>query len=144
MSVRLTAMLVVGVLGLAAASAATGATAPPQPIVTVVEHGGLCLDRMECRSLFRITDRTISGTGYVPRRLAPSERAALLRAIRALDPAYLRAHPFEGICPTAYDGSESIYRFRGFARSLASCTYDLRRVQAVRLTQRLLATLKLR
>ena len=85
---------------------------------------------------------TISGDGYVPRRLKTTERAALLRAIGAIDAKYLRAHPFKGTCPVAYDGQESTYRFRGFARSLPSCTYDLRGVEAVRLAERLFGTLK--
>ena len=129
-----------GVLG--AGSAAASAHATVRPIVTVVRHGGLCLSGTECRTLLRITDRTISAAGFVPRRLQPSERTALLCSIRTLDFGSIRAHPFEGTCPIAYDGTESIYRFRGFSRPLASCTYDLRRVQAVRLTERLLASLK--
>ncbi len=64
------------------------------------------------------------------------------RAVAALNRPYLRAHPFRGTCPTASDGIESIYRFRGFAPILASCTYDLHGVQAVRLTERLLAKLR--
>jgi hypothetical protein len=71
-----------------------------------------------------------------------SERVGLLRAIGKLDVNYLRAHPFAGTCPTAYDGSESIFRFRGFSRPLASCTYDLRGVEAIRLTELLLGTLR--
>jgi hypothetical protein len=90
----------------------------------------------------RIDDVSISGEGYVPRRLKASERTALLRAIEKLDMRYLRAHPFTGTCPTAYDGQESIYRFRGFPRALPGCTYDLRGVEAVRIVDRLLATLK--
>jgi hypothetical protein len=92
--------------------------------------------------VLRIDDEMISGDGKISRRLTSRERLALLRAIRSLDPAYLRSHPFQGTCPTAYDGSESIYRFRGFALPLASCTFDLRRVKAVRLVERLLGTLK--
>jgi hypothetical protein len=126
--------------GLAAASAHVA----PKPIVTVVRHGGLCVTGRECRAFLRITDTTISGPGVLPRRIKPSERASLLRAVRMLDLVSLRARPFMGTCPTAYDGMESIYRFRGFAPPLASCTYDLRGVQAVRLTERLLATLKSR
>jgi hypothetical protein len=118
------------------------ATSTPPPMATIVRHGGLCLSGSECRTVFRITDRTISGPGYVPRRLAPADRLALLRAIKLLNMPYLRAHPFKGTCPIAYDGSESIYRFRGFARPLPGCTYDLRGVRAVRITERLLATLK--
>ena len=90
----------------------------------------------------RIGDTTISGDGYTPRRLGPGERAGLLRAIAGLDAGYLRAHPFTGTCPTAYDGSESVYRFRGFPRTLAACTFDLRGVEAVRVAERLLGTLR--
>jgi hypothetical protein len=126
----------------AGAAPAPSAAAAPQPIVTVVRHGGLCITARECRSTLRITDTAISGSDVKPRRLQPGERRALLRAIRALDPAYLDAHPFRGTCPVAYDGQESIYRFRGFSRPLACCKYDLRGVRVVRLVERLLATLK--
>ena len=115
---------------------------PATPIVSVIRQGGLCVTRNECRSTLRIDDTTISGDAYVPRRLKASERVALLRAIGGLDASYLRAHPFAGTCPTAYDGSESIYRFRAFPRTLASCTFDLRGVEAVRLAERLLGTLR--
>ena len=127
---------------LGTASAAASTDVVTRPIVTLVRHGGHCVSGTECRSVLRISDTTISAAGFVPRRLRPAERGALLRAIRLLDLAAIRAHPFEGTCPIAYDGTESIYRFRGFAPPLASCKYDLRRVQAVRLTERLLATLK--
>jgi hypothetical protein len=139
MTTRLTVACAVAV-ALLAASVSTAAT--PRPIVTVARHGGLCVSGSECRTVLRITDTRISGPGYVPRRLKAAERSALLRSIRLLDLAAIRAHPFVGTCPIAYDGQESTYRFRGFAPALASCTYDLRRVQAVRLTERLLATLK--
>jgi hypothetical protein len=131
---------IAGVLG--TGSAAASADVAPRPIVTVVRHGGLCVSGTECRAVLRITDTTISAAGFLPRRLRPVERGALLRAIRLLDLAAIRAHPFTGTCPIAFDGTESIYRFRGFVPPLASCKYDLRRVQAVRLTERLLATLK--
>lgn len=140
---------VVAVLIAAAFAGSVGAAAgspavfkPATPIVSVTRHGGLCVTGRECRSTLRIDDTTISGEGYVPRRLTASERIALLRAIVRLDSQYLQAHPFVGTCPTAYDGSESIYRFRGFPRALASCTSDLRRVAAVRLAERLFATLR--
>ena len=128
-------------VGAAAASPAVVGTAVP--IASVTRHGGLCATGRECRSTLRIDDTTISGDGYASRRLKASERSALLRAIGMLDTRYFRAHPFAGTCPTAYDGSESIYRFRGFSRPLASCTYDLRGVEAVRLAERLLGTLRL-
>lgn len=94
--------------------------------------------------MIRITNTTISRAGHVLRRIAPQGRAALERAIEALDVGYLRAHPFRGMCPTAYDASESVYRFRGFAHTLASCTYDLGGVKAVQLVERLIAASKVR
>ena len=136
----LIATVIAGTVGAAAASPAV--FKPATPIVSVTRHGGLCVTGRECRSTLRIDDTTISGDGYVPRRLMASERVALLRAIGRLDSQYLQAHPFAGTCPTAYDGSESIYRFRGVLRALASCTYDLRAVEAVQLTERLLGTLR--
>jgi hypothetical protein len=139
--VRALACIATAVLVVTLATAADSAAAPT-PIVTAVRHGGLCASGSECRWVLRITDTTISGDGYVSRRLPPTSRPALLRAIKKLSLAYLRAHPFKGTCPTAYDGAESTYRFRGFKTALPSCTYDLRAVEAVRLTNRLLATLR--
>jgi hypothetical protein len=128
--------------GVLASGSATASVEAANRIVTIMRHGGLCVTGTECRATLQITDTKISGAGYVPRRLKASERAALLRAIRMLNLASIRAHPFTGTCPVAYDGTESIYRFRGFSKPLASCTYDLRGVRAVTLTERLLATLK--
>jgi hypothetical protein len=143
MKTMLTAVcLVLAALIAATGSASASAGAAPKPLVAVVSHGGLCISGAECRTVFRITDTRISAVGFRPRRLAPAERRALLRAIRALDLPAVRARPFRGTCPIAYDGTESIYRFRSVPQQLASCTYDLRTVQAVRLTDRLLASLQ--
>jgi len=136
------ACISIAALIVALAGVASGSAAAPAPIATIVRHGGLCAARSECRWVLRITETTISGDGYVSRRLTPASRAELLRAIKKLSLAYLRAHPFKGTCPTAYDGAESTYRFRDFATALPSCTYDLSGVEAVRQTNRLLATLR--
>jgi hypothetical protein len=132
---------------IAAALIATALVAAPaaqsaaeKPIATITRRGGLCLARTECKQVLRITRTTISGEGYFPRRLRPADRTALLRAIAALDVKRLR--PFRDTCPTAYDARESVYRFRGVANALPSCTYDLKRVKAVVVTERLLATLE--
>jgi hypothetical protein len=135
-------IVLVCVLAVLVAGTSSISRAAGEPIVTVIRHGGLCVSGSECRSVLRIGDTSVSAAGYVTRPLAAPERAALLRAIDALDLGVLRKHPFKGTCPTAYDGTESIYRFRGFAYPLAGCTYDLRQVAAVRLTDRLLASLK--
>ena len=85
---------------------------------------------------FRVPDHRYDDLG---------RRVSLARvepAIHELDPAYLRRHPFTGTCPIASDGQESIYRFRGFVPSIPSCRYDVSGMPAVRITERLLATLK--
>ena len=125
-----------------AAAGASPSKAEKQPLVVVVRHGGLCVTGSECKTVFRITDSRLSGDGYRPRALSSTARRSLIRAIGDLGPAYLRSHPFGGTCPTAYDGPESIYRFRGFTPSIPSCKYDVRGLRAVRLTERLLAALR--
>jgi hypothetical protein len=137
-------LLTTGLVALAGTGAAAGRDVTSTPLVTIVRHGGLCVSGRECRSVFRVGDATITAPGYVPRRLATGERRALLRAIATLDLAAIRKHPFRGTCPVAYDGQESVYRFRGFTTPLASCTFDLERVPAVRLAARLIATLRRR
>jgi hypothetical protein len=137
----ITGLLAAGLLALAVSGSGAGKGLASPPLVTVVRHGGLCVSRRECRFVFRIGDSMITAPGYVPRRLTSSERRALVRAIAALDLAAIRQHPFHGTCPIADDGQESVYRFRGFSTPLASCTFDLERVPAVRLAARLIATL---
>lgn len=137
-------LAVVALLAVTCTASAPAAAdeAAATPLVVVERRGGLCAARTLCRTVFTITDTRITSAGYVPRRISPKERAALERAIQALDIGYLRAHPFTGGCPTVYDGQESVYRFRGFPHTLASCTNDLRAVKAVRLAERLVASLK--
>ena len=135
-------LLAIGVLALSAVGSAAGSDVVQPPLATVVRHGGLCVSGRECRFVFRIGDTTITARGYRPRRLTTGERRALRQAIAALDLAAIRKHPFRGTCPIAYDGQETIYRFRGFSSPLASCKFDLQRVAAVRLAERLIATLR--
>src|SRR5262245_6185277 len=133
-------LLAVAIGSSISAAAVAGGSRSAQPIVSVILRGGLTVPRVNCRATFVITDTTISGCGYASRRLDPGKRRLLLRAIRMLDRSYLSAHPFRGTCPTAYDGQEAIYRFRGFDTPLASCTYDLRGVRAVQIVNRLLGS----
>jgi hypothetical protein len=124
-------------LVLTAPGAGSAAGPVPQVIVTVSARGGLCPPSM-CHWGGRITTTTISATDRRSRRLTLAERHALTHAIAQLRPASLP--PFSRTCPIAYDGQERIYRFTG-KPVLRSCTYDLRNVPAVRLVDRLLATL---
>jgi hypothetical protein len=125
-------------LAVCATVGASVTQARQQPLVVVVRHGGLCIAGSDCRLVLRITDTTI-WDGRRSRPLSPAARRSLVSAIHGLTAAYLRTHPFKGTCPMAYDGQESIYRFRGFTPSIPSCKYDVRGIRAVRLTERLLA-----
>ena len=136
------ALLLSSVLVVLAALAAgpAAAVAPTKPVllVGVSASGGFCRPNA-CHWEARITTSTINADGRRPRRLTVAERKALLLAITQLKPASLP--PFTGTCPIAYDGQEFAYRFRG-KRALRSCTYDLRRVRAVQLVNRLVASLR--
>ena len=109
----------------------------PQVLVRVNATGGLCPPSM-CHWSARITTTTISAEGRRARRITAAERAALTKAIVGLKVATLPK--FKGTCPIAYDGQELHYRFRD-KPEVRSCRYDLRRVRAVQLTDRLIASL---
>ena len=118
-------------------ASSTAATSNPQILVRVNATGGLCPPSM-CHWSARITTTTISAEGRRARRITAAERSALTQAIARLKVATLRK--FKGTCPIAYDGQELHYRFRD-KPEVRSCRYDLRRVRAVQLTDRLIASL---
>ncbi len=122
----------------ACVAGSSGAANPaPQVLVRVNATGGLCPPSM-CHWSARITTTAISAEGRRSRRITPAERSALTQAIARLRVASLPR--FKGTCPIAYDGQELHYRFRD-KPEVRSCTYDLRRVRAVQLTDRLIASL---
>ena len=132
-------VLVLAVVVAASAGSATAVTTP-QLLVAVSASGGMCPPSM-CHWSARITTTTISAEGRRSRRITVAERRALLLAMSQLHPAALPK--FTGTCPIAYDGQELHYRFRG-KPEVRTCRYDLRRVRAVQLTDRLIASLPAR
>lgn len=119
--------------------AAVAAPLPPQIVAEVTLSGGLCPIET-CRTTHRLgRDGRLWRDGRLVRRVPSREVATLLRAIARIDLVELRRHPFTGICPTAYDGQEASYRFRGVATVLRSCRWQVRRLEAVRLLDRLVA-----
>src|SRR3954452_22773503 len=124
----------------AAAGSAGAATPTPQLLVAVSATGGLCPPSM-CHWGARITTSTISAEGRRSRRITAAERAALTQAIARLKVATLPK--FKGTCPIAYDGQELHYRFRG-KPEVRTCKQDLRRVRAVQLVDRMIASLPAR
>ena len=130
--------ILLSVVALAAAAGSAGAASPsPQLLVAVSATGGLCPPSM-CHWSARITTTTITAEGRRSRRITAAERSALTQAIARLKVASLPR--FKGTCPIASDGQEFHYRFRD-KPEVRSCKYDVRRVRAVQLTDRLIASL---
>ena len=120
--------LIAGLLVAVAAAGCSNAFHPAVvgPLVTIERHGGLCSES-ECRALVEIKS---DGSVFrqVPRveaigRLSAEDLEQLQLAIANTDFAVIRARPFTGTCPIAFDGQETIYTFTTPAASarLASC-----------------------
>ena len=123
--------LIGGSLG-ACGSAATGELIPGTgPLVTVEMRGGLCADGAACdNSVFLDRDGKVHSSAKPPNDLGivgAEKMDALSVAIAATDFASLRAKPFTGECPIAFDGQELIFEFAtiGGTQRLASCEVDI-------------------
>ncbi len=59
--------------------------------------------------------------------MPPAQLAEIDTAIKLTDFAVLRAHPFTGECPTAFDGQEIVYTFAAPSGTerIASCEVDI-------------------
>jgi hypothetical protein len=96
------------------------------PLVTVTTRGGECMAG-PCGSTVVIErDGTVHQAAKPPNDLGtlpPDLLTALDAAIKTADFATIRAVPFKGECPTAYDGQELVFEFgapSGVER-IASC-----------------------
>jgi hypothetical protein len=142
MARRLTHVLVgLGLTITIAASAIPPASAAAglDPLVTARYTGGLCRSGLCDQRLRLLPDGRLLRDGKVVRRVGAARLRELRRAIARIDLTDVRAHPFTGTRPTAYDGSEAVYRFQSITTALASCTWDLERVPAVRIFERIIA-----
>ena len=126
-------VLLIAAMALSACSpAAVASLLPPTtlPLVTVTTRGGECPDGPCGSTLVIERDGRLHQT--VPEALelgvVPTDAlSALDVAIMTTDFGALRARPFTGECPVAYDGQESIYEFgapRGVER-IASCETEI-------------------
>jgi len=87
------------------------AVAANLPLVTIETRGGLCPEG-ECRGTTVIeADGDVILVGD-DGRIAEDLMTPLRTAIAATDFVALRAVPFDGTCPTAWDGVETVYTFR--------------------------------
>jgi hypothetical protein len=100
------------------------------PLVTVTVHGGECVGG-PCGSTTVVDrDGRVHQTAPVAAEmgaLSGDLLAALDAAVRNTDFAAIRARPFTGECPVAFDGQEFIYEFGapGGTQRIATCETDV-------------------
>lgn len=123
--------LVVAVVGLAGCSSGTNITLPGVgPLVTVQMRGGMCPEGMCDTSVILERDGRVHSAAKPPNdlgRVDGNAYAALDAAIRATDFGAMRAKPFTGECPIAFDGQELIFEFLvgPATERLASCETEI-------------------
>ncbi len=96
------------------AGATPGSTPAARPLVTVVVTGGECAAPACTTTIFVERDGRVHQAAKPPNDLGtvpPATLAALDAAIKSADFAAIKAHPFTGQCPTAYDGQEIAFEF---------------------------------
>jgi hypothetical protein len=100
------------------------------PLLTVETRGGECFAAPCGRTVMVEPDGRVHETAKPPNDLGvlpPEQLAAIADAIKLTDFAAIRAHPFTGECPTAFDGQEIVYTFAapGGTERIASCEVDI-------------------
>jgi hypothetical protein len=100
------------------------------PLVTVTTRGGECVDGPCGQTVMLERDGRVHAAAKPPNDLGvvPEDQVrAVAAAIAATDFAAMRAHPFTGECPTAFDGQETVFEFATATGtvSLASCEVEL-------------------
>jgi hypothetical protein len=92
----------------------SASAAPPGPLVSVETRGGHCVAGT-CGSIVVLdSDGRVRTASEPPIELGtvPSEDVTgLVALIEATDFEAIRAHPFTGTCPVAFDGQEVVYEF---------------------------------
>lgn len=100
------------------------------PLLTVRMEGGMCMDG-PCDSAVVLERDGRVHDGATPTndlgRVSADSYAALNAAIQTTDFAAMRAKPFTGECPIAFDGQKQIFEFSvgGATQRLDSCESEL-------------------
>jgi hypothetical protein len=129
--VRPAAVLLSLAVLLAGCAAGSSAVIPGTgPLVTVQMRGGMCPEGACDNSVILERDGRVHASAKPPNELGVVPAAAmatLTNAIATTDYAALRAKPFTGECPIAFDGQELIFEFAapGGIQRVASCELDI-------------------
>ncbi len=100
------------------------------PLVTVQMRGGLCPEGLCDNTVVLERDGRVHSAAKPPNdlgRVGADAYAALDTAIQATDFAAMKAKPFTGECPIAFDGQELIFEFSvgTTTQRLASCEVEI-------------------
>jgi len=113
LALLLSAIVSVGVL--AGCNAQSNLAVPGSgPLLTVRLEGGMCMDGPCDSAVILERDGRVHSAAKPPNdlgRVAADAYTALDAAIRATDFAAMRAKPFTGECPIAFDGQKQIFEF---------------------------------
>jgi hypothetical protein len=122
--------LVVAAFALAGCSSGGVPLSGAGPLVTVQARGGMCPEDMCDSTVVLERDGRVHDGKTPPTnrgRVSAEAYAALDAAIRATDFAAMKAKPFTGECPIAFDGQELIFEFSvgTTTQRLASCEVEI-------------------
>ena len=126
-----TLWLVVAGVALAGCSPAGNVTLPGTgPLLTVRVHGGMCMDGACDNTIVLERDGRVHDTDPPDTdlgRVDNAAMAALTGAMGSADFTALKARPFTGECPVAFDGQELVFTFNppGISHTLASCEVEI-------------------
>lgn len=100
------------------------------PLVTVTMRGGQCVGGPCDNSVILDRDGRVHSAAKPPNDLghvSAETMATLTAVVGATDYASIRAHPFTGQCPVAFDGQELVFEFGVGAgtQRIASCEVDI-------------------
>ena len=124
-------LTLVGVLALAGCATGTNISVPGTgPLLTVTTRGGDCAGGPCGSSVILDRDGRVHSAAKPPNDLGtvPADKmAALTAVIQQTDFALIKAHPFTGQCPVAFDGQELIFEFSVGATTqrIASCDVEI-------------------
>lgn len=116
---------------LAGCDAAADLTVPGSgPLVTVRLEGGMCMDGPCDSAVVLERDGRVHSAAKPPNelgRVSAQTYAALDAAIQTTDFAAMRAKPFTGECPIAFDGQKQAFEFSvgSTTQRLDSCESEL-------------------
>jgi hypothetical protein len=116
---------------LAGCNAAANLSVPGTgPLLTVRMEGGMCMDGPCDSAVILERDGRVHAAAKPPNdlgRVSAESYAALDAAIQSTDFAAMRAKPFTGECPIAFDGQKQIFEFSvgGTTQRLDSCESEL-------------------